>query len=108
MPESIPLSVKIEAYYMFLKNYDQGAIAAACGVSTRTIRNWIKDNEWREDQRILEGLVRGIVLSDMAVDFAEFMKGHRAAEIEAGRNVTLDDGKPRSITTAELNKREKS
>ena len=54
MPDEIKLTTKLEAYYMFLKSYDQAAIATACGVTTRTIRSWILDEHWREDQKALK------------------------------------------------------
>jgi uncharacterized protein YjcR len=60
---------KLKAYYLFLKGYDQLSIATACGVTSRTIRNWIRAENWAEDQRLLEGLVRGIVLAELVSAF---------------------------------------
>lgn len=83
MPKTETLSTKIEAYYMFLKNYDQAAIATACGVSSRTVRNWIKDDAWSEDARCLEGLVRGVVLMESVLDFVKYLKDVDQAESKA-------------------------
>jgi len=74
MPESHPIETKARAFFLFLKGYDQGAIAAACGVTTRTLRTWIKDGDWKNNQRHMEALMQGVVMAELARDFFKFEK----------------------------------
>ena len=59
------LNQRINAFYLYLRNYPEEVIAVSCGVSSRTVRNWIRDDDWKKHREDLWVLVRTMVLIDV-------------------------------------------
>ena len=74
------LTSRAEAFYLYIKGYHFEVIATALGVSSRTIRTWSKDDDWKKSRDQVKALLQTIVLAEVVLDVREFVRPFQSFE----------------------------
>ncbi len=74
------LTLRAHAFYLYTKGWKFESIALALGRTSRTIRNWAKDDDWRREKDHVKSLLAAMVLAEIVMDAREILKPYQEQE----------------------------